>query len=207
MTLEQIIAAAKAAGMDEAGIAAIQALDTSAEVTRLTGELASEQGKNSGILADKKKFKDRAEKAEADLKKIETDKLPEDEKHAQQLKEMQDKLDQETATREKQEADFKLQQREATLSDLTGSVKWAEGTPQGTAKLIVKNALADVEDLSDEKKVSDILTGIKDSHKSFIAADAPGGTGNKQVGGDKGGGSDDEPASMQDIVDEAWADK
>lgn len=207
MNLEDILAELGKLEASASIIDAVKALDVSDDVTRLKGELESEQGKHSGILADKKKFKDRMEKAESDLKKIETDKLPADERHERELKELQDKLSEEQTAREEQDVSFKAQQRDAKLVDLTGSIKWADGTPSSTAKLVIKNALTDVQDLSDEKAVDAILAGIKETHKSFIAADAPGGTGSKQTGGDKGGGNDDAPATMQDLVDDAWAGK
>lgn len=205
MTIDEIKAALKEKDVDGVVITAIDALDQSGELTRLKSELESEQGKNAGILADKKKFKERAETAEASLKKIEDDKLPADERHAKQLQDMQDKLDGEKAEREKQSADFKATQRDVALSDITGSIKWASGTPQDTAKLVIKNALSGVEDLSDKSKVDEILSSIKETHKTFIAADAPGGTGGKQMGGEKGSGTGDKPATMQELVDDAWA--
>lgn len=207
MTAKEIIKALDGKEIDSGVIAAIKELDSSAEVTRLKSELEGEQGKNSGILADKKKFKDRADKAEASLKKIETEKLPEDERHKRELEDMQTKLDSEKASREEQDANFKTQKREAAISDLTGSIKWADGIPTDTAKLVIKNALRDIDDLSDQSKVDAILTAVKDTHKSFIAAEAPGGTGGKPGGGDGGGNDGDAPATMQDLVDDAWAGK
>lgn len=207
MTMEEIIKAMEDKDLGKSVISAVKGLDTTAEVDRLKGELEGEQGKNSGILADKKKFKERAETAEGKLNDLEKDKLPAEERHERELKEMRDKLDAEKVAREKQDADYKLQQRESTLADLTGSIKWAEGTPHETAKLVIKNALANIDDLSDKSKVDEILTGVKDTHKSFIAAEAPTGTGGKPSGGGGGGGDDDKPATMQDLVDDAWAGK
>lgn len=203
MEMNEIVEALGGKDVDVGVIAAIEELASSAEVERLLKELSDEQGKTAGILADKKKFKDRAEKAEAGIKTIEDGKLPAEERHARELKDMQDRLEQERADREAQASDFAKTQRDAGLADITGSIKWADGTPHSTAKLIIRSALIDVEDLSDKTKVDEILNTVKESHKTFIAASAPGGSGSKAKGGG-GGGSDDKPATMQDLVTDAW---
>ncbi len=203
MTIEEIIKAAKEKELDSGIIDAIKALDQTADVERLKGELESEQGKAKGILEDKKKFKERAEKAEADLKKIEHDKLPEDEKRTKELNELKEQLESEKAEREKQAQQFAQTQREAKLSDLTGQIKWADGVPHDTAKLIIKTAMTEIEDLSDKSKIEETLKAVKESHKSFIAADAPGGTGGKS-GGEQGTGEQKE-YSLASATAEAWA--
>ena len=206
MELNQIIEKLEESDVGAAVVDAVKALDNSGEIERLKGELEAEQGKNAGILSDKKKYKERAEKAEAEIKKIADSKLPEEERHAKELKELTEKLEAEKAEREKQQAEFAETQRNAKLLDITGSVKWADGIPHDTAKLVISNAMKDV-DLSDKAKVDEVLTTVKETHKSFIAAEAPGGTGGK--GGGSGGGRDnsDKPASMKDIVAEAWEKK
>jgi len=67
--------------------------------------------------------------------------------------------------------------------------------------------MADVEDLSDKAKIDEILNTVRESHKSFIAADAAGGTGNKQdMGGGAGVGGNDEP-NIADNQKALWGDK
>lgn len=207
MEIGKIVEALKGKEVDDTIIDAIKALDTSAEVERLTKELEAEQGKGSGILADKKKYKERAEQAETKLKDIEDAKLPEADRQAKQLKEMQDKLDAAQAERESDKAEFARVQREAALSDLTASVKWAEGTPASTAKLIVKNAFNDVDDLTDKTKVDDVLKVVKENHKSFIAAESPGGTGGKGGTGGNSGGGTDKASSIAANQASIWGDK
>ena len=206
MELKDILKAAEDGGLDSAVISAIKGLDNTAEVERLKSELQAEQGKASGILEDKKKYKERAEKAEGDLKKIANDKLPEDEKHQKALEELKQQLESEKAEREKQAQEFAQTQREAKTSDLTSSVKWADGVPHDTAKLIIKNALAGVEDLSDASKVEEALKAVKESHKSLIAADAASGTGSKSSG--EGSSNNDSKApSIADNQKAIWGDK
>lgn len=207
MELKDIIKAAEGKELDSGVIDAIKALDQSAEVARLTKDLESEQGKSGGILDDKKKYKDRAEKAEGELKKITDGKLPAEELHKKQLAEMQEKLDKETADREAQETNFKAQQREARLADITGSVKWTDGTPHDTAKLIIKSAMAELDDLSDKTKIADVLKTITESHKSFISADAPGGTGGKSSGNGTPPNDKNEAPSIAENQKALWGDK
>lgn len=206
MKLTDILAKLKEADVDQATLDAISALDNSAE-------LEAEKGKNAGILADKKKYQDRAkeaekraEDAEATLKKIEDDKLPEAERFAKEKQALEDKLAAEKAEREADKAKFAQVQREAAESDIAGSIHWTEGTPQGTAKMIIKNALAEVEDLSDKEAVDKVLNSVKDTHKSFIAAEAPAGTGDK--GGTGGKIIDgDESSTIAGNQEAVWAGK
>ena len=204
MELKDIIAKLEEKEIDSGIVDAVKNLDQTAEVERLKGELESEQGKTAGILADKKKFKERAEEAEKKIAEAEKAKLPEDERHKQELQELKDKLDAEKAEREKQAEEFAQTQRTAKLADITGSVKWASSTPHDTAKLIIKNALADVDDLSDQSKVDEILNAVKESHKSFIAADAASGSGGKGGGGAP---PSDKSPSIADNQKAIWGDK
>ena len=204
MELKDIIKAVEEKELGADVISAIKALDNSAEVTRLKSELEAEQGKSAGILDDKKKYKERAETAELKLKDIEKAKLPEDERHKHELQELREKLDAEKAERENQAKEFAKTQREAQLADLTSSVKWADGTPHHTAKLIVSNAMMDV-DLSDKDKVADVLKQVKETHKSFIAAEAPAGAGAKGSSG--GGGGNDKTSSIADNQKAIWGGK
>lgn len=206
MDKKAIIEALKKLEVDGGIISAIEALDNSAEIERLKGELESEQGKGAGILADKKKFKERAEAAESALKDIETAKLPEAERTAKQLQEMQDKLDAEKAERESDRAEYARVKRESELSDIASSIKWADGTPSSTSKLIISNALMDVQDLADKSKVGEILATVKETHKSFIAADAPSGSGSKGSG-DVGGSNKSMPSSIASNQAAIWGDK
>jgi len=207
MELKDIIKAAEEAGVDSGVVTAIKALDNSAEVERLKKAVEDSEGKAKGILQDKKKFKERAEKAEGDLQKIADAKLPDDEKHAKQLQELQDKLDQQQKDGEKREADYAKAARDAKVSDLTTSVKWASGVPAETAKGIVKAALSGVEDLSDKTKVDEILNNVRESHKSFIAADTASGSGGKQSGGEGGSGGDDKQPTIAENQKAIWRDK
>ena len=204
MKLSEILEALKDKEIDGGVIDAVKALDQSAEVASLKSDLETEQGKSAGILADKKKYKERAESAEGKLDDIEKSKLPEKERHEREMEELKTRLEGEQKQREADKAEFAKTQREAALADITGSIRWADGIPQSTAKMIVKNALADVEDLGDGAKVEEVLKAVKESHKSFIAADAPGGSGGKGgSGGDKSGGGG-EASSIADNQKEIW---
>ena len=204
MKLSEILEALKDKEIDGGVIDAVKALDQSAEVASLKSDLETEQGKSAGILADKKKYKERAESAEGKLDDIEKSKLPEKERHEREMEELKTRLEGEQKQREADKAEFAKTQREAALADITGSIRWADGIPQSTAKMIVKNDLADVEDLGDGAKVEEVLKAVKESHKSFIAADAPGGSGGKGgSGGDKSGGGG-EASSIADNQKEIW---
>lgn len=207
MKLTDITAKLKDAGVDAGVITAVEALDNSAEVERLNGELDAEKGKNAGILADKKKYKERAETAEKTLSDAEVAKLPEKERIEAEKQALRDQLDAAKAEREADAAKFAKTQREAKIADVTGSVRWAEGTPHDTAKLIMSNALATVEDLSDQAKVDEVLKSVKETHKSFIAAEAPGGSGGKGGNGGNGNGGGDEASSIADNQKAVWGDK
>jgi len=202
MELKDIIKAAKEKELGADTIAGIEALDQSGEVERLKGELTAEQGKAGGILEDKKRYKAERDAHKATLDKIENDKLPDEEKHTKAIEEMQARLDTEKSEREKQAADYATAQRAATVSDLTGSIKWSEGVPQSTAKLAVQAALAGIDDLSDKTKVDAALKTVAESHKSMISAEAPAGSGDRGGGG--GGGGEKTTFTLKDSVDEAW---
>jgi len=191
MKLEEITTKLEEAGIDSGVITAVKGLDNSAEVERLNKELTAEQGKSASILEDKKRYKSERDAHKTALDKIENDKLPEEEKHKKALEEMQAKLETEKAEREQQAAEYAKAQRDAKVSDLAASIKWIDGTPQGTGKLIVQNALAGVDDLSDKEKVGEAIKGVTESHKAMIAATAPAGSGDKSGGG---GGGNQEPA-------------
>ena len=201
MELKDIKAKLTEAGVDEAVITAVVGLDNSAEVERLKGEIVAEQGKSGGILEDKKRYKAERDAHKASLDKIETDKLPDEEKHAKALEAMQAKLDKQQADGDKREADYAKAQRDSTVSDLTGGIKWSEGTPQSTARLVVKDALAGIDDLSDKTAVDAALKTVAESHKSMISAEAPAGSGDKGGGG--GGGGEKTEYTLGDAVKES----
>lgn len=204
MTLTEIIAGLDGKEIDSGVIDAIKALDGSAETERLTKELEAERGKNAGILEDKRKYKARADTAEGELKNLADSKLPEDERHLKALEAMQEQLDTAKAERDEDAKKFASSQREAKLLGLTGSIKWADGTPPATARLIVQSAMADFDDL-DDKKVAEALEGIKESHKSFIASSAPSGAGSSSGTGNAGeGGEKPSIAGNQKAI---WGDK
>lgn len=207
MNLKDIKAKLEEAGVDAGVITAVESLDTSAEVERLSGELDAEKGKNAGILADKKKYKDRADEYELTMKKAEQAKLPEDERHAAELKELKEKIEAGNAEREADKAAFAKSQRDAKIADLTGSVHWAAGTPHDTAKLIISQALSTLDDLSDQVKVDEVLNSVKETHKSFIAAEAPGGSGSKGGTGGKDNGGGGEASNIADNQKAIWGDK
>lgn len=202
MKLEDIIKTLKEKEVDSDVIDAIKGLDQSDELGKLTKELEAERGKNAGILEDKKKFKERAETAETTLKELQDKDLSVEEKTKKQMDELQQKLEAAEQARQKQENDFKAQQRESKLSDLTGSVKWSSSIPRDTAKLIVKNAFTDMDDLSDQKAIDSKLKEITEAHKAIIDSEAAGGTGSRAAASK--GGSDDTPASMSSLMAEVW---
>jgi len=207
MKLTDILTVLKEKELDADVIEAVEALDTSAEVERLTSELDAEKGKHAGILSDKKKYKERAETAERKVSEAERAKLPEAERIEQETQELKNQLAAEREQREADKAEFATTQRQARLSDITGAIQWTAGTPHETAKLIVTQALSGVEDLSDQEKVDEVLSTVRDSHKSFIAAEAPGGTGGK---GGAGGDDDNENTGASSIADNQkaiWGDK
>ena len=184
MELDKIIDAAKEKELGSDVIAAIKALDNSGEIERLTKELDSEKGKAKGILEDKKRYKAERDEHKTALNKIETDKLPTEEQHAKALKDMQDKIDKSELDRKADADNFAKVRRDASVSDLTGSINWTKSTPADTRKLIVKNALSGIEDLSDKAKVAEVMKSLTESHAGFISADAASGTGadnNKDV--------------------------
>lgn len=208
MELSEIVNKLKESDIGAEIVSAVKALDKSAEIDRLNKEIESERGKASGILEDKKKYKERAEKAESEIKKIADSKLPEDERRQKELDELNEKLKQAEAERQADADKFAKTQRDAKVSELTNSIKWGSGTPFSTAKLIVSNALNEIDDLNDESKVSDTLQKIAESHKSFISADAPSGTGgkgNKEFGGD--GVNESKEYSIADNQKAIWGNK
>ncbi len=203
MELKDIIAKLKEKEIDASIIDAINGLDKSAEVERLKGELEAEQGKSAGILDGKKKYKEKVEGLEKKLQDIEKEKLPENERHKQELAELRAMLDEEKAEREKEKVEFAHTQREARLIDITGSINWSPDTPHDTAKLIVSNAMKEV-DLSDSARVDEIVATVKETHKPFLTAAAPGGSGGRSPAGVDGRDANDtKPLTTADVVMQA----
>lgn len=206
MELKEIIQKLKESEVDSGIIDAVKGLDQSDEIGKLTKELEGERGKNAGILEDKKKFKERAEAAEKTLKEHEDSKLTDEERTSKQVEELQTKLDEAEKARAQQEQDFKAQQRETALADITSSINWATSVPKDTAKLIVKNAFADTEDISDKTVIESTIKAITENHKSFISAEAPAGSGGQPNDGTPPGGGDG-AATMGELMNEVWAGK
>lgn len=203
MELDKIIEALKDKDVDSAIIDAVKGLDQGEAVGKLTKELEAEKGKNAGILEDKKKFKERAEVAEKQLNELQEKDLSIEERTKKQLEDLQAKLDEAEAKRVEQETNFKAQQRESALSDIAGGINWTSSLPRDTAKLIVKNAFNDVDDLSDKSVVESKVKELTETHKAFIDAAAPSGTGAKS--GNGASAERDGPVSMQDLVAEVWS--
>lgn len=200
MDLNSILEALKEKGIDAVVMDAVKDLDQSAQIQKLTKDLEAERGKHAGILEDKRKFKERAETAEATLKDLQDKDLSAEERMNKQVAELQKKLDEAKAASEQQANEFRAQQRESALADITGQVRWVQNLPHDTAKLIIRNAFSGIEDLSKEN-VDSKLKEVIESHKAFIAADAPGGTGGKPGAGAP---PTDKPVSMLDITSEIW---
>jgi len=205
MELKDILKAAKEKELPADVIAGIEALDQSAEVLRLDKELTAEQGKSTGILEDKKKYKDRAEKSESELKKIEDGKLTADELGAKKLEEAEARILTAEQGLETQKKETAAKERANKILTLTSSIKWAEGVPKDTAALIIKNATAGIDDLSDKTKLDAALKAVTESHKALISAEAPAGSGDKGGGG--GGSNDKTTFTLADSVKEAWTGK
>jgi hypothetical protein len=204
MELNEIIEALKEKEVDSKVITAIKGLDQTGEISKLTKELEAEKGKHSGILEDKKKFKERAEAAEKTLKEQEDSKLSVEERVKNQIEELNQKIaDAETAKAE-QETQFKAKEREAALADITSSIKWSSSIPHDTAKLIVREGFKDVEVL-EQSVVDTKVKELTEVHKAFISADAPGGSGGKS--GHAGEPVKEGAATMKDLMDVVWINK
>ena len=205
MKLNEIIKALEEKEIEGDVITAIKDLDQGEQVSKLTKELEAEKGKHSGILEDKKKFKERAEQAEKSLKEQEDSKLSVEERTQNQIDELNQKLADAEDAKVKQENDFKAAQRETALADITSSVKWSASIPHDTARLIVREAFKGVDDLGKEN-VAATVKELTETHKAFISAEAPGGTGGKS--GSKGGPpGDDTVLSHKEIQSDIWKDK
>lgn len=201
MELDKIIEALTEKEVDSGVIDAIKALDQTEAIETLTKELEAEKGKHAGILEDKKKFKERAEKAEKGLKEIEDSKLTVEERTQNQIDELNRKLEEAEKAKVEQDNNFKAKERDASLADITSSIKWSSSIPHDTAKLIVKESFNDINDLGDKVLVERKIKELTESHKAFISADAPGGTGSKSGGQ---GGKEDAPATMKELMAEQW---
>lgn len=203
MDAQKIIEALQGKEIDAEVLSAIKALDKSGDVEALKAELEAEKGKNKGILDDKHKFKERAESAEAKLKQIETEKLPEAERHKQELEEMKQQIESAKKEREDEKAALAKSQYENKLLELTGAIPWSKDFPKKSALAVVRDAMAGV-DHNDKSKLDEVTKQITESHKAFIVASAPTGSGSK--GGDPGagGGGEKKSYTLGDSVESAW---
>ena len=188
MNMKELLKKLEEAGATEDLLKKVAELDNSEKIAELEAQIESEQGKSASLLADKRKFKERAETAEDELKKIELEKLPEEERRQKELSDLNEKLETERQERAQEKAEFERVQRDGQLLEIAGTIKWADGVPSSTSKMIVTTALKDVEDLSDEKAVKDVLATVTESHKALIQANAAAGTGGT---GGSGGADDD----------------
>ena len=207
MEIEEIIKALEGKEIGADVVSAVKGLDQSGEVERLKQAVTDAEGKASGILADKKRYKEERDAHKTALDKIETDKLPTEEQHAKAMKELQDQLEQSQADRAADAEKTAKTERDSAITDLTGSIQWGKNMPRDSAKLLVKNALTGVDDLSDKTKVGDALKALTDAHKPFIDAEVPAGTGGSGSGGGGGGAGGNEPSSMKGIMEEVWSKK
>ena len=205
MELNKIIKALEEKEIGSDVISAIKDLDQSEQVSKLTKDLEAEKGKHAGILEDKKKFKERAETAEKSLKEHEDSQLSVEERTQNQIDELNKKLADAEEAKVKQENDFKAAQRETALADITSSVKWSASIPHDTAKLIVREAFNGIENL-EKTVVEGKIKELTETHKAFISAEAPGGTGGKS-GGNPAPKEGDVALSHKEIQSDIWKDK
>ena len=201
MDTEKIIAALEGKEIDGAVITAIKALDQSGTVTRLEGELLAEQGKAKGILSDKKKYQERAEKT---IQEQADSKLPAEELHLKQLQELKDQLAEGTRKQEEQLSGFNAKNRENAILKINSGIKWdLNKCPAGTAQLLTTNAFAGIDDLTDDK-VSEVVKSLTEQHSHFISAAAPSGSGDKGNGGGGAGSSSNEVHTLASGTNAAW---
>lgn len=210
MTIEEIEAKLKEAKVDDSVVEALKSFADNKEAEKLSKELEAERGKASAILSDKKKYKEKMEALEAKLSEVYKEKLPEEERIKAELQEWKEKFEMVEKERETERAGFTKAQRDAKIADLTSSIHWADGIPHDTAKLIINSALSGLDDLSEVDKVNEVLNSVKETHKSFISAEAPSGSGGKGKNGDNNNGNDFGGAIASSIADnqaEIWGTK
>jgi hypothetical protein len=204
MELDKIIEAAEGKELGSDVIAAIKALDTSGDVSRLEGELKAEQAKSNSILEDKKRYKTERDAHKTALDQIETDKLPTEDQHKKALETMQAQLDEGKRLREEQQSGFDAKNRENTLLKINSGIDWdLKKCPAKTAQLLTNSAFTGIDDFTDDK-VSEVVKTLTESHPHFITASAPSGTGGQPSGGGGGGGSDNKSSSMKEIMADVW---
>lgn len=205
MTLDEIKKALSEKGVDASIVSAISALDNSSEVERLTSELTAERGKNAQIVADKNKYKQERDDARSSLESAKNENLSVDEKWQKQIDDAKSETQKLRDELESEKKHVAAEKREAEIAKLAGEIKPVNGVSAQTINLLVKNALTEIEDLSDADKVTEAINAIKDANKAIIAADVPEGSGNKHE--HKAIGGDDKPATMKDLMADVWGDK
>ena len=184
--------------------ATIGKLDMSSEVERLTSELAAEKGKVAGITEDKRKFKERMEKAESKISEMESANLTGDEKRQKEINDAKAAVEELKKQIADKDAAVAKEKREAGIAKITGEMKFIEGFTSSAANSLVKNALAEIDDLNDAEKVSAAITAFKDQNKGLFAANVAAGSGSNHRN-QAGSGGDGKPVSIEEAMKAKWS--
>lgn len=201
MELKDILEKLKGKEVDSAVIDAVKALDQSSEIEKLSGELTAEKGKNAGILEDKRKFKERAETAEGELKKIGDSKLTDEERTKKLADETNEKLAELQAKLDQKDQDYIAEKRELGIAGIAAKLKTVGGVDPSIVNMMLKAQLKDI-DLTDESKVAEITSKLKETNKALFAADVPKGSDSHHE--QYKGGDGDKTATTEGAVSSAW---
>jgi len=199
MTKEELKKAMTEAGMDAAALATVDALDVSADVERLTGELTAEKGKNAQIVADKNKYKTERDEAKTALEAVKSENLTGDEKMQKQIDELTQKMADKDLELEEKDKLAAETARESEIMKIAATIKTIDGVDRSAVNLLVKNAMADIEDFGATDKVDAAVNTFKENNKALIAATVPEGSGGQHKAG--GGGESKAPTLLDAVME------
>jgi hypothetical protein len=141
--------------------------------------------------ADLKVMVEKVTELEAQLAEAGNEGKTETEKLQKQLEKLTKTVAEKDALIQKAEADRKKGIRDGKISKVLGGIKIMDGVDPDLVKLALERSFADVadDDLEDQVKTKEIVTGFVTKNKALILGDQGGGTGTRpkdEAGGSRG---------------------
>ena len=165
--------------------------------------LKNAQAKASRLATEKQEQATKLAELEAKLEELSSKDLTDQEKTAKMLERLQGDLEAKNKELEAAQAQMSQATRSHKLDEIHGGVKWnRDNITDKNSRALVQSLLADVEDLTDQRGIDDVLKPWLEESKSFISADVASGSGVQK--GQAGGTQAISGSSQTGSTGEAW---
>jgi len=183
MAIQDIVGKlAKMDGVDK--ILSAEELAELGKVTEATGNSDWERkakeadAKAARILAEKKTAQQKLEELSAKLEEIQNSGLNSTQKLELDLKKAMDSITKKETELNEIKASYKNTTRNYHLEKIQNKIGFLDAIPDDLKKLSIEAAFRDVEDLSDEESVSNVLKAYNEKNKGILASSKVSGSGN-----------------------------